>query len=240
MREILEYPFEDLIPDIKAILAGQGMPSEKEPDKEVLEIIEAAFGLFEDLGEPAGLIEDISKKDFDDVYHGEGLNKENDPVSFIYPKSDYLALFAVTAGHKICDKINELFKSHDYALAVILDAVVSEIVEQTGIYTEHYYMNRIIAENGLFNELSVLRYSPGYCGWHISGQKRLFEYLEPEEIGITLNDSYLMRPLKSISGVMIVGRPEIHKFETGFSFCDNCQDSICQDRINSLFEKDEE
>ena len=60
--------------------------------------------------------------------------------------------------------------------------------------------------------IGVLRYSPGYCGWHISGQRRLFAHLRPERIGITLHDSYLMEPLKSVSGVLIAGAKEIHAF----------------------------
>ena len=80
----------------------------------------------------------------------------------------------------------------------------------------------------------ILGYSPGYCGWHISGQRELFQYLKPESIGITLNNSYLMNPLKSISGVMISAKAETHIFSPKFKFCKSCQTRSCINRMRSL------
>jgi hypothetical protein len=79
-----------------------------------------------------------------------------------------------------------------------------------------------------------LRYSPGYCGWHVSGQRKLFDYLLPEEIGITLRESFLMQPLKSISGVVIAGRRQIFDFENTFDFCDDCSTWTCRERISAI------
>jgi hypothetical protein len=80
----------------------------------------------------------------------------------------------------------------------------------------------------------VLPYSPGYCGWHISGQRALFRHLEPERIGITLNTSFLMQPLKSVSGVLVVGDPRIHEFDNDFDFCAECATLDCRARIGSV------
>jgi hypothetical protein len=68
----------------------------------------------------------------------------------------------------------------------------------------------------------------------MSGQRRLFEFLQPEDIGITLLDSYLMRPLKSISGVMVVGEKGIFVFEDSYPFCSQCSSHSCRDRIRAL------
>ena len=88
---------------------------------------------------------------------------------------------------------------------------------------------------------SVLAYSPGYCGWHVSGQRKLFERLRPEEIGITLNASFLMSPLKSVSGALVCAEPEAHSlafesegFEERFECCDACRDRSCRERISRL------
>jgi hypothetical protein len=81
----------------------------------------------------------------------------------------------------------------------------------------------------------IMRYSPGYCGWHISAQKKLFEYLKPKEIGISLLESYLMTPLKSITGVLIAGKRTIHIFNADFPFCSKCKNHSCQNRIKQLF-----
>jgi hypothetical protein len=80
-------------------------------------------------------------------------------------------------------------------------------------------------------ESVALAYSPGYCGWHISGQKQLFAFLKPEQIGISLTKSCLMRPLKSVSGVVIVGHGSIHEFQDAYPFCERCRTHGCRDRI---------
>lgn len=84
---------------------------------------------------------------------------------------------------------------------------------------------------------ATMLFSPGYCGWHVSGQKRLFESLRPDEIGIELSESFLMQPLKSVSGVIVVGPREIFDFDDAFSFCDECSTHSCRDRIRTVLER---
>jgi hypothetical protein len=80
----------------------------------------------------------------------------------------------------------------------------------------------------------MMRFSPGYCGWDLTAQRGLFEALQPAEIGITLSESCLMRPLKSISGVFIAGEKGIFVFDDVFSFCGECATHECRDRITAL------
>ncbi len=80
----------------------------------------------------------------------------------------------------------------------------------------------------------VLTYSPGYCGWHITGQRALFARLKPEEIGMKLTASCLMRPLKSVSGVVLAGERAAHAFDDTYPFCDECAGRPCRARIASL------
>ena len=73
-------------------------------------------------------------------------------------------------------------------------------------------------------------YSPGYCGWHISAQERLFARLRPEQIGIRLNERFLMTPLKSISGVLVAGPARIHQVTGSYPFCAQCKSPACRER----------
>ncbi len=237
MREIIEIELEDIIPDIEEVLKAQGMPARVEPGPRIVETFEQAVEVFKDLADPTAIVEDISKNEFGDVYEGEGENAEEDPVAIIYPKAEYLALFALTVGKEVSEQIGEFFENNEYALGVMLDTIASEATERAGLLLELDYFERLEDEGIPPDEWAILRYSPGYCGWDISGQGQLFEYLRPEEIGIALNDSYLMEPLKSISGVMIVGPRHIHLFDMDFPFCDNCTSKSCRERIRSIMNK---
>lgn len=237
MREVLEYEISDIIPEVPAILRNQGVPKDTEPEQRILKLAEQALNIFVELCQPVGVVMDVLIDEFDEIYHGEGQNEPETPVADIFPRAEQLALFALTVGSEVSDKISGLFEVNDFALASMLDAVASEATEMAGIVTESDYLSNLYERKSILRENQVLRYSPGYCGWHISGQKKLFEILEPEEIEITLNDSYLMQPMKSISGVMIVGPPEIHNFAISYKFCDTCETKECRDRIRQLFEK---
>lgn len=47
---------------------------------------------------------------------------------------------------------------------------------------------------------SHARFSPGYGEWTLaSGQKTIFSFLPAHPVGVSLSDTFLMNPLKSIS-----------------------------------------
>jgi hypothetical protein len=43
-----------------------------------------------------------------------------------------------------------------------------------------------------------------------------------------------MQPLKSVSGVLVVGPPEVHAFQPEFACCDACRTRLCRHRIATL------
>jgi hypothetical protein len=122
-----------------------------------------------------------------------------------------------------------LFAADDMARGFVLDAVASVSADLLTDRLAGRYRERVSGEG-----TAVLGYSPGYCGWHISAQRKLFERLGPEEIGISLNDSYLMQPLKSVSGVLVAGAGQIHRFRPEFSFCGECTTRQCLPRMRSV------
>jgi hypothetical protein len=83
-------------------------------------------------------------------------------------------------------------------------------------------------------ELKAQYYCPGHCGWHISGQARLFELLRPEEIGVSLNANWVMRPVKSISGFLVAAELRVHRFRPDFPFCKDCKEHKCVQRLAIL------
>lgn len=237
MREIINIPTEDAHPEMDSILKNLGVPSENDIPENVKQLLKKAKGIFLEKSEPVCLFAEISIPEFETVYFGEGQNEKVTPVEQIFKKADSLALFTLTIGKKISYEIEKLFQTSEFALGGVLDAVASAGTDKTADYMESHYFELLKKKGKVKPKTGIARYSPGYCGWHMSGQKKLFKFLHPEDIGIELLDSYLMRPLKSISGVMIVGDKKIHIFKDNYPFCSKCKTRSCKDRIRILLEK---
>jgi hypothetical protein len=235
IKEVLKVDVNNTKLDKNAVFKNQDIPIDIELPQKVNKLYSDAVKIFIEFSNPFAIISDISIPKFEEVYFGIGLNEKETPLEQIVKKADYLALFAVTIGNDISEKIEELFNSNDFALGSMLDAVASEGTECVTDVIQNHFKDSIIEREYDISTKGILRYSPGYCGWHISGQKKIFEYLHPEDIGIKLLDSYLMKPLKSISGVIVVGDREIHIFKVNFPFCSQCNNHFCRDRIRMLF-----
>ena len=50
------------------------------------------------------------------------------------------------------------------------------------------------------------RYSPGYCEWDIAEQQKLFSLFPENFLGVSLTESSLMQPIKTVSGVIGIGK----------------------------------
>ncbi len=235
MREIIEISVNDVKPDRDDVLKMQGIPPGNSLSEKVETLLKRAMDLFLEFAQPVAIVSDISIPEFAEVYSGEGLNEKKTPLDEIFKKADSLALFALTIGEKVSQKIDELFAANEFALGSMLDSVASAGTDKTADSVDEYFLNQLSEKGRITPFTGMLRYSPGYCGWHTSGQKKLFGFLHPEDIGITLLDSFLMKPLKSISGVMVVGKKEIHIFDDSYPFCSECRSHSCRDRIRALF-----
>ena len=113
-----------------------------------------------------------------------------------------LAIYVSTAGHGMERWSSQLMAEGDMMQGFVVDAIASELVEQASMWLE-----KKIAESVKPKEWSLTnRYSPGYCDWSVSDQHSLFSLLPPGFCGITLTQSALMVPVKSLSGVIGVGK----------------------------------
>ncbi len=234
MRKAISISTDDTIPSADAILKSQGIPEAVLPEKRIIDLAEDAISFYRKLAKPVGKLAEISKAKFEIVYRGEGENEKDTPLGEIFPLSTDLCLFGVTIGERICEGINSLFSKNDFALGAMLNSAASEGTEIAAQIAQSHYHEYLNRNNRLNKMTGILRFSPGYCGWHISGQKKLFEFLNPDEIGIKLGESFLMDPLKSISGVIVAGHREIFDFDPAFPFCENCETFSCRDRLNEI------
>jgi len=231
---MLDFAVDVIRPARPAVLQEQGLPAAAAVPAAIESLHAAAMALFERTAEPKGVLQPLGREAFAAIYAGQGRNLARTPVGDIYPRAERLALFAVTLGPAVTREITARFELHDPATGCMLDSIASLAADRLAAAAQRRYLEEVLRAEAGAAGWRALRYSPGYCGWDISAQRRLFEALRPERIGISLRESFLMDPLKSVSGVILVGPREIHEFDTDYPCCGQCQTHGCRERLRSL------
>jgi hypothetical protein len=231
---ILELTRADVAPDRNEVLRQMGIPPGADVSERIEQLYDTAAELFAESVAPAGVLADVTATEFEAVYRGEGNNEPDSPVADIFPRAEHLALFAVTLGPRVTEALSRCFGAQDFALAYMLDAMASVAADTAADVTERRFEHGLRTRGWATPDGAALRYSPGYCGWDVTGQKRLFAQLKPETIGLTLTESCLMQPLKSVSGVILAGPRAIHRFPPSYDFCGRCETRTCRERLRAL------
>jgi hypothetical protein len=116
-------------------------------------------------------------------------------------KSDSVALFLCTAGAEIGIRSRKTMQERDFLKGYIYDVIGSEIAEAAADLMQED-LGKSLLDSG---KKITNRYSPGYCGWDVAEQHKLFQLIPDNYCGIKLTPSALMDPVKSISGIIGIG-----------------------------------
>ena len=230
---VRHFQAEQVLPSVRSVLGHQGIPSEARINGRTEALIAQAIQMFLDNAKPKAVTKPISIEEFGLVYAGQGKNQADDPLGEIYINGNNLFLFAATIGKRVSEEIERLMNAGDLAEGSLLDSVASEAADRVAELVQNECAKPILKDVRSDAE-GVMRFSPGYCGWDISSQKNLFETLKPDVIGITLNERYLMQPLKSVSGVIVIAEKHVFEFENSFPFCSDCRNRSCQERYQEM------
>lgn len=123
------------------------------------------------------------------------------------------------------DSVIRAYESAEMEKAVIADCLSSAAIEQVCDIAER----EIQAAVGDYHY--TWRFSPGYGDLPLELQRRLIEVLQAQKrIGVTVTDSLILIPRKSVTAVMGISENEIPKGKRGCSSC-NMRDT-CQFRKN--------
>lgn len=129
--------------------------------------------------------------------------------------SEAFALFVCTSGLEFETYQHRLKEQGDMVRVFIADALGSVIAEKCADQMEKALQESI----DKLGWKHTNRFSPGYCGWHVSQQQLLFPLFQGHTCGVKLTDSSLMIPIKSVSGIIGLGE-KVRKLEYTCGLCD--------------------
>lgn len=134
-------------------------------------------------------------------------------------EAEEIALFICTAGPAVGAMSSLSMKNGDLLRGYVYDVIGSEVVEAAADRMQEE-LRRSMADNG--KEITN-RFSPGYCGWDVAEQHKLFSFFKDNFCGITLTESALMNPVKSVSGIIAIGK----NVKYASYQCHLCDDKNC-------------
>jgi hypothetical protein len=136
-------------------------------------------------------------------------------------KAQAIIVMLCTIGRDLDNSVSQQF-TIDPLVALALDGVGSAAVELLAIQACNYIENQV-NNDGLKTTMPL---NPGMVGWSVDeGQPQIFSLLDGEAIQVSLTDSWMMVPNKSLSLVMGIGTD----ISTSGSSCEYCSlKGICR------------
>ncbi|MBI4561834.1 MAG: hypothetical protein HY724_07285 [Candidatus Rokubacteria bacterium] len=188
------------------------------PTADVLDLFESALALGERLMVPRAVYRAVSVagQGPDWIRVADGTLLHIPEIQRLWGSLAAVGAAICTVGEPIEVHVRELFDAHEFPLAVMLDSVGSAAAECLAEYVNDLLCQVAIREG----QKVTNRVSPGYAGWDVAEQVRLFALCPGDPVGVKLNDHSVMAPGKSISFLVGVG-PEA-RVDHYFSQCRRC------------------
>ena len=104
-----------------------------------------------------------------------------------------------TAGSAVMNAIRGDIEGGDMARGVVIDAVASEMADAALDWIVGFF-NRLLARESA--RLTKGRFSAGYSDFLLENQKMMYDMLELDRIGVTINENFILMPEKSVTAVV--------------------------------------
>lgn len=137
-----------------------------------------------------------------EVFLEDSLVLSSKTVSYVLSDCEWVAVFLSTIGRDLEEEISKLMERGEMLSATILDAIGTEAVEKTTDRLQDD-IEKLAKKMGC---QATLRYSPGYCDWNVTQQEVIFQTIDSTALGVKLTSSCMMVPLKSVSGIIGIGK----------------------------------
>jgi hypothetical protein len=199
-----QFDFNDLTVDMKLIenVLGYSEGDDREIVNAVVEEIMKEPQLFRNIKAEYIICDNIEFVGSDKSLNINGINFQIHKILYgQLKKSDLLAVFLSTAGEEISVRTRIAMSEGDPLTGYIYDIIGSIVVDAAADLMQSELENTILSAGSKITN----RYSPGYCGWDVAEQHKLFRLVPDNFCGIKLTDSALMDPIKSISGIIGIG-----------------------------------
>ncbi len=169
-------------------------------DRRSLDLFEKTLDLASSICECKGVYRflEIKENSPELILLSDGTSFKSASLAKLLKNSSRIVLMATTAGREITEETNRLIALNRASEAVIVDAAGSEIADEAMNQVNLICAN-IAKSAGM--RLSRMRFSPGYGDLGIANQKQISESLGLDKIGISMTESHMLIPEKSVTAI---------------------------------------
>lgn len=169
------------------------------------------------------IVRDIEKIENGKLYIRGGETIISPKICRVLARCNQVVLFIATIGEEVSGSIDRLMKKNHMSDAYIADTIgsvaVESIVDQFHLDMEADYRRK--------GRSVTIRFSPGYCDWHIREQKKVFRMMKSLDHDVELTDTYLMEPRKSVSGLFGIWPYKVGGSVASYNPCRECSKTDC-------------
>jgi len=199
-----QYKYEDLDLDLTQIekVLGYGEGEDRVIVNAVIDGILKEPELFSSIRAEYRIYENIEFVNADKSLNINYINLQTNKLIFgQLKKAESLAIFLCTAGEEIGKRTRKVMAGGDPMTGYIYDMIGSIVVDAAAEKMQSELGKSVLSAGKKITN----RYHPGYCGWDVSEQHKIFRLVPDNFCGIRLTDSALMDPVKSLSGIIGIG-----------------------------------
>ena len=147
----------------------------------------------------------VKNNTFESTVLNDGTSLKSRQLSKMLKKSHEILLMAGTAGAEITERISMEMDRGNAAAAVVLDAVASVSADMILDWIMDFF-NKVLQKEG--RRLTGRRYSPGFGDLPLNSQAEIFRLLGLERLQLSLNESMMLSPEKSVLAIAAIERME--------------------------------
>jgi hypothetical protein len=185
-------------------------------NKGISEHLQNAISLGSTLLDPRGIYDLFPVAQIEEerlvLENGEFFRSEH--LCKLLDGAEKIIVMCCTIGPALEKKVKELNQEGDYGEAYFLDMYGAAAA---GAAMFNLYKELLDEFKGYGTTVFM---EPGQLDWNIKDQRVVFKLISPENIGVTLNESNMMTPIKTTTAVFGIGDPA--KVKKGSFSCKSC------------------
>lgn len=194
MNQFYKLDSKEIKSSKKEIIRYLGYRALHQPDEVIQKMIDDCISQMQEALRP-NLVWDqffLEVHDNKSIVGGEEIQSEK--LAENLKGCSSVIMFAATIGSEV-DKLIRVTNFTDPAKACVLQATGAMFVEEF----VNSFNDKIEKESLLSGKKTRMRYSPGYGDLSLETQKLFFSFLNCSKIGLTLMDTLIMAPEKSVT-----------------------------------------